>query len=249
MSHQDFVAHFRNARQNQQLAVLEGFHALKHAFRFGAEIEIIATADKAKLFELAKGLAPDVSAKLQAAQEVPTAVFDQLAPVVHPTGVIAIAKKCQPDITALLAVQRTAPLVVLENAQRLSNIGAAIRVSAAAGASGLIVVGDMDPWHPDAIRGAAGLQYALPVSRVDVLPEHNGPLLAIDPEGTELHATSLPSNAVLVFGTERGGISDALLSRADQRIRIPMQPKVSSLNLATSVAVILYTWRLSHKSY
>ena len=46
--------------------------------------------------------------------------------------------------------------------------------------------------------------------------------------------------AVLAFGTERHGASPALLARAERRLSIPMTPGVSSLNLATSVAVTLY---------
>ena len=38
--------------------------------------------------------------------------------------------------------------------------------------------------------------------------------------------------AILAFGTERHGLSDELLERADLRLGIPMRPGVSSLNLA-----------------
>jgi hypothetical protein len=50
----------------------------------------------------------------------------------------------------------------------------------------------------------------------------------------------LGNGAVLAFGTERGGLTDALLARADARVALPMQPGVSSLNLATSVSAVLY---------
>ena len=50
---------------------------------------------------------------------------------------------------------------------------------------------------------------------------------------------------MLAFGTERHGLTSELLARADARIAIPMEPGVSSLNLATSVAVTLFTWRLA----
>ncbi len=50
----------------------------------------------------------------------------------------------------------------------------------------------------------------------------------------------MPGDAVLAFGTERHGLTDALLARADLRVRIPMRAGVSSLNLATSVAAVLY---------
>ena len=39
-------------------------------------------------------------------------------------------------------------------------------------------------------------------------------------------------------------IADELLDQADHRVSIPMENGVSSLNLATSVAVILYHWKL-----
>jgi tRNA G18 (ribose-2'-O)-methylase SpoU len=55
----------------------------------------------------------------------------------------------------------------------------------------------------------------------------------------------MPSRAVLAFGTERRGISEGLLAHADHRVSIPMRPGVSSLNLATSVAAVLFAWRLT----
>ena len=44
---------FRAARRDPQLAVLEGFHALKHAVRFGAEVERAVAADAAAVRALA----------------------------------------------------------------------------------------------------------------------------------------------------------------------------------------------------
>jgi tRNA G18 (ribose-2'-O)-methylase SpoU len=49
---------------------------------------------------------------------------------------------------------------------------------------------------------------------------------------------------VLAFGTERHGLTSELLRRADARVAIPMRAGVSSLNLATSVAVVLFAMRL-----
>ena len=71
------------------------------------------------------------------------------------------------------------------------------------------------------------------------------PLLALDPDGELLDPARLPSDAVLAFGTERHGLSDELLARADARLCLPMRPGVSSLNLATAVAAVLFAWRLS----
>ena len=70
------------------------------------------------------------------------------------------------------------------------------------------------------------------------------PLAAIDPDGEDLDPARLPPRAILAFGTERHGLSEGLLGLADQRLRIPMREGVSSLNLATSVAAVLFAQRL-----
>jgi RNA methyltransferase, TrmH family len=134
--------------------------------------------------------------------------------------------------------------VLLEQPKNMGNIGACIRVAAGAGAAALITTGENDPWHADAVRGAAGLQFALPVAKVDSLPESDRPLLAIDPEGEELAPDRLPARAILAFGTERHGLSSEVIERAEGRISIPMREGVSSLNLATSVAIVLFVMRM-----
>ena len=159
------------------------------------------------------------------------------------TGVVAIARRPPLDLAAVLADPRPAPVVLLEQPKNMGNIGACIRVAAAADAAAVLTTGENDPWYPDAVRGAAGLHFALPVAAVEALPASDRPLLAIDPEGEELRPGRLPARAVLAFGTERHGISGELLERADARVAIPMREGVSSLNLATSVAVALYCQR------
>ena len=47
--------------------------------------------------------------------------------------------------------------------------------------------------------------------------------------------------AVLLLGTERGGLSETLRARAQGQVAIAMREGVSSLNLATAAAVILFT--------
>jgi TrmH family RNA methyltransferase len=132
-------------------------------------------------------------------------------------------------------------VLFLEQPMNLFNVGAAIRVAAAADAAALLTTGPHDPWHPNALRGAAGLQFALPVARVEALPAvGERPLVAIDPEGEPLTPGALPPRALLAFGSERHGLTPALREQAELRIRIPMREGVSSLNLATAVAVVLY---------
>ncbi len=234
---------YRSARRDPALVVLEGFHAAKHALRFGAVIVEMAARSRGEIDALASELAPDVRASLARAEEIPDAEFATLAPLPHPTGLIAIAQRTAADAADLACSNAEAPLVFLEQPAHLGNLGAAVRVGAAAGACGLLTSGQHDPWSPEAVRAAAGLQFALPSARVDELPASPRPLIALDPDGEPISTCQLPAAPILAFGPERHGLSEEILARAVQRVSIPMTPGVSSLNLATAVAVALYGLR------
>jgi RNA methyltransferase, TrmH family len=237
---------FRTARRDPELTVIEGFHALKHALRFGAEVVEAVAVDPHGLEAMAAEFAPDLKGQIGGRVEtVDKATLADLVSLVPHTGVVAIARRPRVDLAAALADPAPAPAVLLEQPKNMGNIGACIRVAAGAGAAALVTTGENDPWHADAVRGAAGLQFALPVAKVDSLPEGDRPLLAIDPEGEELAPEQLPARAILAFGTERHGLSGEVIERAEARISIPMREGVSSLNLATSVAIVLFAMKLT----
>jgi RNA methyltransferase, TrmH family len=226
------------ARRDRGLVVLEGFHAVKHAIRFGGEIQGAWTADAAELDELTRRLAPDV----HIAAEV---VDGEALRAVVPRGqLVAVARRpSQPDPDTVLAGPGL--VVLLEDPRHLGNLGAVVRVAAAAGAAGVMTTGRLDPWHPDALRGSAGLHFALPVHRLRSPRTGDRELVVLDPAGDPLQLAEIPDRAVLAFGTERDGLTDELLAAADRRVALPMSPGVSSLNLATGVAATLYTLKLA----
>jgi TrmH family RNA methyltransferase len=243
------IPRFGRARRDPALAVLEGFHPLKHALRFNARVLEVICRDPAELDRMARRLAPDLGTQLQSmARPVKPEIFEQLAPLTPATGVIGLAERPSIDPAEVLADERSSPVVLLEDPRDLGNMGACVRVAAAADIAGVLTTGSHDPWHPDALRGAAGLHFAVPVTRLaqlSALDSLDRPLLALDPDGDPLAPDELPPRALLAFGTERYGLSDELIERADARISIPMRAGVSSLNLATSVAAVLFAWRLS----
>jgi TrmH family RNA methyltransferase len=160
---------------------------------------------------------------------------------------MSLAERPLIDPAALLGQQRPSPVVLLEDPRDLGNMGACVRVAAAADIAAVLTTGSHDPWHPDALRGAAGLHYAVPVARLEnfaLLASADRPLLAVDPGGDPLDPAELPPRAVLAFGSERDGLSAELAARAEAQVSIPMRPGVSSLNLATSVSAVLFAWRL-----
>lgn len=225
--------------------LLDGFHAVKHALRFGAEVTSVLTADRAGVARLAAELAPDVAARVDAlAVEVPGAVLRDLVPRLHPTGIAALAVRPAraANLAALARRPRQAPVVVLDNPRNLGNIGAVVRLAAGFGATGVVTTGDVDPWHPTVVRAGAGLHFATAVEQMtlDQLPP--GPLYVLDPEGKDIRTVPFPDDALIAFGSERHGISDELRAMATRVVAVPMRPQVSSFNLATSVGMGLFHW-------
>jgi TrmH family RNA methyltransferase len=240
------VEQFRAARRNPALAVLEGFHAVKHAIRFGAELLALVGMDADEAERLAQALAPDLRDCLaERMRIVAPESFSALAPQAPRTGVMAVARRPQVDLAAVLSEPRPRPVVLLEDPRNLGNMGACVRAAAAADAAAVLTTGSQDPWQPEVLRGAAGLHFALAVARITELEFQGRPLIAVDPEAEAFDPLQMPPRAVLAFGTERHGISEELLAHADRSISIPMRDGVSSLNLATSVAAVLFAWRLA----
>lgn len=235
------------ARRDPDLVLLEGVHALKHAVRFDADVEVVVTPDPDALDALFDQLAPDVRDRITATIVDP-GTWGGLVARELPSPVVAVARR--PRWTPATVLARPGRVVVLEEPRHLGNLGAVVRVAAAAGAAGVLVVGAADPWHPTAVRAAAGLQFAVGTVRTDALPATGArPVVALDADPRhERGATDpppptgwpLPPEAVLLVGTERAGLSAAVRARAQRTATIPMRPGVSSLNLATAVAVALY---------
>ncbi|MFE4051458.1 TrmH family RNA methyltransferase [Streptomyces sp. YIM B13518] len=225
--------------------LLDGFHALKHAVRFGAGIRLALTADRAGALALADELAGDVRDTLaELLIEVPHETYAALVPRPHPTAVAALAVRPSraDNLQELARTPRTAPVVVLDDPRNLGNAGAVIRLAAGFGATGVVTTGTLDPWHPTVVRGGAGLHFATAVERLTVEELPPGPVFALDPEGEDIRSLKLPDDALLAFGSERSGLSAELRARADHLVALPMRPQVSSYNLATSVAMTLYHW-------
>ncbi|MDX3850400.1 RNA methyltransferase [Streptomyces sp. AK02-01A] len=237
------------ARQWREAApgavVLDGFHALKHALRFGAEVRLAVTSDKESVLALAAELAEDLTEVLRdSVVEVPATVLRDLVTKVHPTQIAALAvrRDSRTNLDELTRLPRLSPVVVLDNPRNLGNLGAVVRLAAGFGATGVVTTGDIDPWHPNAVRAGAGLHFATAVERLALDDFPPGPLYALDPEGDDIRSVDIPDDALLAFGSERHGLSMELRSRATTLLALPMRPQVSSYNLATSVAMTLFHW-------
>ena len=239
----DLTRTFYAAYQDPTRTVLEGFHPVRHALRFGATLQVAVTYAPDRLAALVTRLAPEIASPLEAAlQVVDRARFGHLSRRSLSSPLLAIADR-PPDKLAVALAERTKPVVHLERPRNPGNVGAVIRVAAAAGVGAVTLSGTLDPWSPVVLRSATGLQYALPVGLAE-LPEPGGrPIVAVAVDGEPVESAELPADAILAIGGERFGLSAEVRTRAHRVIGIPMRAGVSSLNLATAVSAVLFSWR------
>ena len=109
------VERFRSARSDPTLAVLEGFHPLKHAIRFGAELIEAVGLNIDELEEMRANLAPDIAGNMdEIIRLTPQDIFQQLAPIPPPTGVIAIARRPAVSLDNVLNDPSPSPVVLLK---------------------------------------------------------------------------------------------------------------------------------------
>ncbi len=229
----------RAKKGNEDIVVVEGVHAFKHAIRFGAEFVDVVTCDKGFVLNLMSDIATqkDVQNLEKQVEEIDEKLFEEITSDSLRTKMTALAKK--PNKQKLDGDKL---IVFLENPRDIDNVGAVMRVAAAANVGTVCVSGEVNPWHLHAIRAGAGLQFALNILQINSIKEivSERKIYACDANGKNMKKMQIEKNAILVFGTERNGVSTDLKKQADEIVSIPMQKGVSSLNLATSVSAILF---------
>jgi tRNA (cytidine/uridine-2'-O-)-methyltransferase len=140
------------------------------------------------------------------------------------------------------------PQVALYEPEIPGNAGAVARLCGATGAP-LHLIGRLgfSFQHPEAKRAAmdywAQLDLRRHVNYTDFLQATGGGalwMLSTRGEISHWDAGFSPGD-VLLFGPESRGLPETLLAAQPERtLRIPMRPGARSLNLATSVAAVLY---------
>lgn len=74
--------------------------------------------------------------------------------------------------------------------------------------------------------------------------DRHRPLVALEitSRSEDVFTCDLPQNATFVIGNERHGIPESILKQCDFAVHIPMFGINSSMNVATSLGIVLYEW-------
>jgi 23S rRNA (guanosine2251-2'-O)-methyltransferase len=229
---------------------MTGFHAVEEALGAGRALDriVIARGRHGERIEAVVRLAKSrgVPVRFEERQQL-----DRLAGTRDHQGVAALAAaKLTIELEDLLASQTDhGLLVVLDGIEDPHNLGAIVRSSLAAGASGVIVPERRAAGLTDTVeRASAGALAHLPVARVKNLVRAMEQikaagywLVGLDERASKNYTdVDLKGSIAIVLGREGQGLHELTRKRCDFLVSLPTAGPVRSLNVSVAAGIMLF---------
>lgn len=238
---------------NLVMDVLYGVHPVEEALRAGRRrFDHVLVARERHDERLARLVAACREAGVRVRQE-PREQLTQIAGTAAHQGVVAMVRAAEflaiEDLFEAAEPGSRRLVLALDGVEDPQNLGALLRVADGAGVDGVLVTERRSaPLSPVAVKASAGAAEHLRIARVvnlvralEDLKEKNLWVIGLDERGTtDYDQFDLTGDCVLVLGREGAGLHDLVRRTCDHLLRIPMAGGVSSLNVSTAGAVVLY---------
>lgn len=241
----------KKTRDETRTFMAEGLKLVIDALELGWTIRTLIYSKAAK----GKPLVEKIAAKTVASGGLVLEVSEKV--------MASITRRENPQMVAGVFDQRWMPLrdvklstgqtwIALDRVRDPGNLGTIIRTADAAGASGVMLLGDCtDPFSMETVRATMGSMFALPLVKATVAEF----LAWKASSGAQVVATHLAGAVdyrtvdyrrkpvVLMMGNEQSGLPEELARQADVLARIPQAGRADSLNLAIATGVMLFEAR------
>ncbi|MEI8328850.1 MAG: RNA methyltransferase [Chlamydiia bacterium] len=241
----------RKARDESGLFLIEGYRELSRAVDGSIEIVSLFICPPLFLGENEQSL---IDKALKGGADVFSCdpkVFKKLSYRDRPDGLIAVASQMKLSLDALsrkIQGKQNPFFLVAESIEKPGNLGTILRSCDAVGVDGVIICDRCtDIYNPNVVRASVGTLFTVPVveaegSQVLIWLKSRGVKILSSTPNTDVEYTEadLSGPVALVVGTEQLGLSEAWLSQADVKVRIPMMGVADSLNVATATTLLLY---------
>jgi TrmH family RNA methyltransferase len=241
----------KKARDESGTFMAEGLKLVIDALELGWSIKTLVYAIEAKGKPLVEQVSAAALTQGALVLEVSEKVMASVTRRENPQMVVGIFETRWTSLSSIKP-QKNETYLALDRVRDPGNLGTIIRTADAAGASGVILVGETtDPFSLETVRATMGSVFAMPVARASVeeflaWQKTSGTMMV----GTHLEGSvdyrtidyaSKP--VVILMGNEQQGLPESLASQANALARIPQTGRADSLNLAVATAVILYEVR------
>lgn len=229
-----------------------GVHAVLETLRAGKEIDRIFIQKDSNNEAFAEILAIATAREIPL-QKVPIEKMHRITRKVH-QGVICFVSPIQyaplDNIVQSAFEQGRMPLLlVLDRITDVRNFGAIARSAECVGADAIVVPQKGSAQiNSDAMKTSAGALNFMPVCRerlltktIQYLQDSGIKIVACTEKATQdLYDTDLSGPVAILMGSEEDGISDELLRRCDDLVKIPMTGQIASLNVSVAAGIAMF---------
>ena len=235
--------HHAKHRREQNLFLLEGTHLIETACAANSSFDTLCCTDLWR--QKHPQLWQRASKRANRQEKITSSVLNAIATTVHPDGVIATLKKSQVNPQ----LQNLQLGLILERLQDPGNLGTILRTALAAGVDGVWLSDDsVDSDSPKVLRSSAGASFYLPVAisydlikTITEAQSHGIHVIATTSVAAQTYWNlNWNQPSLILLGNEGSGLSDELLSLADEQVMIPLDSRVESLNVAIASSLLIY---------
>lgn len=244
--------HERKTRQESGLFLIEGLRIVAEANEMGAQFEQLITAPDLLKSEFGKQLLSALGSSGIPVLEVSSEVFQRISVKEGPQGIAAVVRqrwqRLEDVRLATGSANASGTWVALDSVADPGNLGTILRTHDAVGGQGVMLLDQStDPYDPSAVRASMGAVFSQALVQAS-LPafaewkrEKNIFLVGTsDKAAQDYHGYPYPASLVVLMGSERHGLQPEHLELCDAVVRIPMNGKSDSLNLAVATGIVLY---------
>jgi TrmH family RNA methyltransferase len=151
---------------------------------------------------------------------------------------------------ASFAVQkdiRSFKAVYLDGIQDPGNLGTIERTALAFGYGAVVLSADsVSPFNFKAVQASKGAMFSLEIAylTLEEMKEKGYELYMTDIRGQDVNSVAKPEGKfAIVIGNEGQGIRPAHLALADEKVLLPINPEIDSLNASVAAGIFMFLWR------
>lgn len=238
-------------REETNSFIAEGMKLIIDAIDGGWKLKTLLFAASHRDNDNVKNLAARAAATGSDVLIVPEKVLSTITRRDNPQMVVGIFERQLLD-AAKIKPEAEDVWIALDRIRDPGNLGTIMRTADAAGAKGIILVGDTtDPFATETVRATMGSIFAIPVAHlseaafITFAKEWDGLVVGTHLAGSVDYRTPQYSGrpTLLIMGNEQSGMPAPLVEVCEQLIRIPQVGRADSLNLAIATGVCLYEVR------
>jgi TrmH family RNA methyltransferase len=236
----------KKIRENEGKFLIEGFHLLEECLHSSYFLECVMVSESVG-FEKNSKLLSELQEKKIPVYYLKESLFNKLADTENSQGIAAAVLTKQDKYYESLYTSKL--IIALDRINDPGNMGTIIRTAYWFGVDSIVISEDsVDIYNPKVLRSTQGALFHVDIYNNVNLPrtlenlrKHGLAIYLLDAKAEKKISGVIPGEkTILVFGNEAEGISEDVLNKGFERVKIEGYTNCESLNVSAACAIALY---------